>query len=189
MLILWVSSLYLNDEHVLWVGFPLFNHASFSPRYPTFNMVINPTAPWCTQCRSALPPTLTKKRKLFHLPNPFIHGLQVISPYSTHNPGPSGRERETDRERGKEEKGPYRDRNRETMTQKDTEGETERVRQSEREVAQGGNTDRGKDTERNKKYGDKQQCCEVSGATRKRKHVPFSNGLYQKGGGRPVSDC
>lgn len=126
MLILRVSCLYLNDEHVLWVGFPLFNHASFSPSYPTFHTVINPTPPCCIQHRSALPPTFTKKRKLFHLLNPFIHGLQVISPYSRHNPGPSGRKREREKERGGGAK-----RNDHIETNRGGDGESQRKRERE----------------------------------------------------------
>lgn len=80
--------------------FPTVRH---SPLHPAFCTVINPTPPCSIRHRSTLPPTLTKKkkkkkRKLFHLLNPFIHGLQVISPYSRHNPGPSGWERETESE-------------------------------------------------------------------------------------------
>lgn len=145
----------MNDEHVLWVGFPFFQPCVIlSLIYPVFHTVINPTPPRCIQHRSALPPTSTKKRKLFHLLNPFIHGLQVISPYSRHNPGPSGREREREWERREKD-------HIETETGRDAEGETERVRQKEREreVAKGGNAQRGKDIARNKKYGDKQQCC------------------------------
>lgn len=142
---------YVFDEHVLWVGFPLFNHVSFFPWYLTLHTVINPTTPCCIQHHSALPPTLTKKkRKLFHLPNPFIHGLQVISPYSRHNPGPSGRGRETERER--ERKWKKRKDHMETATGRQQHIETQRGRREE-------NTERSKDTERNKKHGDKQQCC------------------------------
>lgn len=131
MLILRVSCLYLNDEHVLWVGFPLCNHASFSPSYPTFHAMINPTPPCCIQHRSALPPTFTKKRKLFHLLNPFIHGLQVISPYSRHNPGPSGRKREREKER---DGGGGAKRNDHIETNRGGDGESQRKRERGKET-------------------------------------------------------